>query len=222
MQSTPGMVERGDYGSGFAEMRSTARTSTELITALESQECTRMDPQHIGSSMESVLRGFPAETGPINRSAVLLHPRRAMHAILYGSPDGIDRTLEEIKRLQLATLDEDGCIGTDEQERLHDSLEQSELALTQLREAKQRPGQQVLRFQEPVLVYERQTDGSIASDAQGSWRVGSFTLSTMTVGEVLCGALQGIIHAVPRVGIVELGNRSFLVMQYSLLPCWGD
>ena len=161
-------VGRGDYGPGFAEMRCTACTSTEPITALESQKCTRLDPQHIGSSMESVLRGLSADTGPINRSAVFLHPRRAMRAILYGTPGDVDGTLEEIKRLRLETLNEDGCIGTDEQERLHDSLEQSELALIQLREAKQRPGQQVLRFQEPVLAYERQADGSITSDAQGS------------------------------------------------------
>ena len=189
------LVTRGDFGEDFKQLPGLSKAGRAgSFTAIDSAVCARACSR---LTMEDVLRGTAASdagntsagygdnsTSPSiaagteqrQRYAVSVHPRHAIHALLHGTSADVDHRLADIEdRLAIMSTGDSNAVPRGKRERM--SLMSTKRALKQIRQDKVPFGGSSVTFDEPVLLFPRQADGSVASDAEGTWKHATFTVS---------------------------------------------
>lgn len=189
------LVARGDFGEDFKGLPGLINAGTvNSFTAIDSAVCTRAYPRR---TMEAVLRGDVADDGgdtsagygdggtspstaagteQRQRYTVYAHPRHAIHALLHGTSADVDQRLTDIKdRLAIMSTGDGTAVPRGKREWM--SLMSTARALRQIRQDRIPYEGSSVTFDEPVLLFPRQADGSVASDAAGTWKHATFTVS---------------------------------------------
>jgi hypothetical protein len=182
-------VERGDFGPGYVGMQDRIRRAggatdgNRPITAIHSHPCKTVRSNDPNVTLESVLGG--AEFASDDRYAGFLLPGGTMHTILQGSPESADTLLAKMTQRTESDAGVDREIegGSSIHWREAFSMRRSRQALQDIRAAESHIGMQLNTIEEPVLVFPRRADGSVDTEAEGTWHYGMFAFR-MTPGQV--------------------------------------